>query len=152
MAEGKQSGLVDELVTKLHGDHCKLAWDAIRSSSDDYDKNVLQLSSALLALSMSFMKDLVHPAELHHYYSLYVSWSSFGVAIIAVIFSFQFSIAAHKCHLTNIDEYYLKGKHEALAKGSRWDKYLTFTNFAAGAFFFLGVICTIVFVISNFRS
>ena len=139
-------------IAKLHGDHCKLAWDAIRSSSDEYDKNILQLASALLALSISFMKDLIKPHDVHHYYSLYVSWSAFGLAIVAVVMSFQFSIAAHKRHLARIDAYYLRGDKTALSKASRWDQLLTFTNYVAGCSFFVGVCCTIYFVSRNFRS
>lgn len=139
-------------VAKLHGEHCKLAWDAIRSSSDEYDKNILQLASALLALSISFIKDLIKPHDVQHYYSLYISWSAFGIAIIAVVMSFQFSIAAHKRHLQRIDAYYLNANKTALTEVSVWDRLLTFTNYVAGCSFFAGVCCTIYFVSRNFRS
>jgi heme exporter protein D len=148
----RATGGTSDLKLKLHSDHCKLAWDAIRSSSDDYDKHVLQLSSAFLALSVTFMKDVVKGLPVHHYFSLYTSWVAFGMSIIAVILSFQFSIAAHKKHLNCIDDYYLRNKQEALTRTNRWDILLTVSNATGGGMFLVGVMSTIYFVISNVRS
>jgi hypothetical protein len=138
-----------ELRLSLHSEHSKLAWEAIRSSSSEYDKNILALSSAALGLSLTFMKDIVPLKDITHRYSLYASWMLFAASVLAVIFSFQLSIWAHFKHLENIDDYYLYKVKSALSRKNKWSTPLEIFNVASGLLFFAGLACSVYFVIVN---
>jgi hypothetical protein len=135
---------------RLHSEHCKLAQEAIRSSSDEYDKNLLKLSTLFLGLSLTFMKDIVHVDKLTHIYSLYFSWCLFGLTVLAVIVSFQLSVQANIGHLAVLDDYYLEGNLTALNRSNKWNTAVIIVNLSAGVFFILGIASSVYFVIFNF--
>lgn len=138
-----------ELRLSLHAEHSKLAREAIRSSSEEYDKNILTLSSAALGLSLTFMKDIVPLEHITHRYSLYWSWILFAVSVLAVVCSFQLSIRAHFKHLECIDAYYLQKDDAALSRKSNWSTALEIFNFSSGLFFVAGIASSVYFVIAN---
>lgn len=145
-----QNSSANDFRLKLHGDHCKLAWDAIRSSSDEYDKNLLKLSTAFLGLSLTFMKDVVGTNRITHCYSLYASWASLAAVVLAVVVSFQLSIRANTKHLKALDDYYLQDVQEALNRRNGWSIAVEWTNVFAGLFFVAGLVLSVYFVIANF--
>jgi hypothetical protein len=135
---------------RMHSEHCNLAREAIRSSSDEYDKNLLKLSTVFLGLSLTFMKDIVHVDKLTHIYSLYTSWCLFALTILAVIVSFQLSLQANVKHLATLDEYYLNENLSALSRSNKWNTAVIIANLSAGTFFILGIASSVYFVIFNF--
>jgi hypothetical protein len=150
--EAKQNSVDDTeraLKRTLHLEHCKVAWDAIQSSSDEYDKSILTLSSAMLGLSLTFMKDIVPIAQITHRYSLYVSWICFAVSVLSVICSFRLSIPAHCAHLKCLDDYYLRDDEAALSRKSGWSLIVECFNWASGLFFVRGLASSAYFVFAN---
>jgi len=145
----EESGISRRL--QLHSEHSSLAREAIRSSSDEYDKNLLKLSTVFLGLSLSFMKDIVHPQYLTHVYSLYASWCLFALTVLAVVASFQISLRANLLHLSTLDDYYLSQDSSALNRSNAWNTAVAIVNLAAGAFFVLAIAFSVYFVIANFR-
>jgi hypothetical protein len=137
------------LKRTLHLEHCKVAWGAIQSSSDEYDKSILTLSSAMLGLSLTFMKDIVPMAQITHRYSLYVSWICFTVSVLCVICSFRLSIPAHCAHLKCLDDYYLLDDRTALSRKSKWSAIVEWLNWASGLFFVCGLASSAYFVFTN---
>jgi len=141
----------DQRRHDLYDAHLKQAWQDIQSSTDDFDKNLLAVSSAALGLSVGFIKDIVHfPTAVWHPV-LYVSWVCLAACIVITIFSFRLSVAALKKHLEYLHEYYEKKNDEYLTKKSTAEKVLDWSTWVAAVCFLAGIICTVVFCIRNLR-
>ena len=80
------------------------------SNSETYDRSMLSLSSAFLALSITFIKDIVPVKESLCTWLLYLSWGLFALTIIVVFLSFIYGQKGIKRLLAGAEEYYLKKK------------------------------------------
>src|ERR1700720_504294 len=90
----------------LYDEHRRQAWQQISDSTDNFDRNLLALSSGALALSIAFLKDVAHgTATLMPF--LIASWVLFSLCIAVTLASFQLSIAAHKKALKSYEKRYL---------------------------------------------
>lgn len=122
------------------------------SNSENYDRNILTLSSAGLALSLAFIKDIVPRNEMIAREMLLMSWFCFGLAIVATIVSFQLSQLAIQAALHDAVEYYLYEKEEFQSRECIWAKWTGRLNWTSGAFFFLAMLTTAIFVTQNFPT
>jgi hypothetical protein len=139
----------DKRRQELYDAHLKQTWQDIQSSTDDFDKNLLTVSSAALGLSVGFIKDIVHfPTAVWHPV-LYASWMCLAACVVVTVLSFRLSVAALKKHLGYLHEYYIKKNDEYLTKKSGAEKALEWSTWTAGVFFFAGIICTVAFCIKN---
>lgn len=139
----------DQRRRALYDAHLKQTWQDIQSSTDDFDKNLLAVSSAALGLSVGFIKDIVHfPTAVWHPV-LYVSWVCLAACIVTTILSFRLSVAALKKHLEYLHEYYEKKNEEALTKESTAERALGWSTWVAASCFLVGIICTVAFCIKN---
>jgi len=139
----------DKRRQELYDAHLKQTWQDIQSSTDDYDRNLLTVSSAVLGLSVGFIKDIVHfPTAVWHLV-LYASWVCLAACIVVNVLSFRLSVIALKKHLGYLYEYYIKKNDEYLTKKSAAEKALEWSTWTAGVCFFAGIICTVVFCIKN---
>jgi len=120
------------------------------SNTDNYDKNILTLSSAGLAISLTVFKDIVPIGQTAHIWLLYCAWVSFGCAILATIFSFLISNAALRAELDNAHKYYIEEDESAYGKLSLISKVLGWVNRFSGGFFVLAIISVITFGVINF--
>lgn len=84
------------------------------SNSESYDKAILTLSSAFLALSLTFIKDVLGAGPVRDVWTLYASWMVFAAAIICTVASFRVSDAALNVQVDLIERYY-QGRDEAAA-------------------------------------
>jgi hypothetical protein len=78
--------------------------ERLSSNSEAYDKAILTLASALLALSVTFIKDLLPSSPINHVWLLYGSWIVLTAAIIGTVLSFRISDAALAKQLDQIDQ------------------------------------------------
>jgi hypothetical protein len=90
--------------------------ERLSSNSEAYDKAILTLASALLALSVTFIKDLLPSSPINHVWLLYGSWIVLTAAIIGTVLSFRISDAALAKQLDQIDRYYAHKDDTALAR------------------------------------
>lgn len=121
------------------------------ANSTSYDTAVLTLSSAFLALSVAFIKDVVAPLSTASLLSfLYLSWSSYSLAIISTIASFLVGQAGYRNLIAAAERYYIKGDREAHNVSVQVANRIEKLNILNGAFFTLGTVLLLVFVISNF--
>ena len=127
------------------------AVEAIRSSSDDFDRNILQLSVAFLGVSLSFMKDVVPITSATHLPCLYSSWWCFASATALVLISFWISGKAHFCYLRQLDDAYVRNR-EMYAWANSWDRHLKWLNPTSGSLFLAGVFLSVVFVLVNVKE
>jgi DNA-binding transcriptional MerR regulator len=133
----------------LYDEHRKQAWQDIQSSTDDFDKNLLAVSSAAFGLSLGFIKDIVHLPAAVWLPVLYVSWGCLAACVVTTIFSFRLSVAALKKHLEYLYEYYVNEKAEYLTKKSTAERLLAWFTWVAASCFLAGIACTLIFCIKN---
>jgi hypothetical protein len=147
MEQGEQ-----ERREKLYDDHRKQAWEDLHSSTDNFDKSILTLSSGALALSLSFIKDIVPLGHAAWRLLLYLSWGCFGLCILLTVLSYQLGIRAQQEHLKNLPKYYLQRDEEAPKQRSLFWRLVEAFSWASAGLFALGLICTVVFCIKNLEG
>lgn len=120
------------------------------SNTDNYDKNILTLSSAGLAISLTVFKDIAPHDQTAYVWLLYSAWILFGCAILATIFSFLISNAALRAELEIAHKYYIEEDESVFGKVSLESKILKWVNGFSGGFFVLAIISVITFGVINF--
>ncbi len=122
------------------------------SNTESFDKAILSLSSAGLAISLTFIKFVVPIEKAEQMYFLYSAWISFGLSIVAVIISFISSQAGINEQLKNAEEYYIKNNKKVLDKENRAAILTKWLNHAAALFFVIAIVSIIFFAIWNFNQ
>jgi len=139
----------DKRRRDLYDEHRRQTWQDIQSSTDNFDKNILAVSSAALGFSLAFIKDFAHLPTAAWRPVLYASWLCFATCIVITVFSFRLSVAALNKHLEYLREYYEKKNEEFLMKRSTAGKVLNVFTWVAASLFLGGIICTMIFCIKN---
>lgn len=141
--------MVDEDVKKLHADFTAEVRKRQISSSENFDKSVLTLSSGGLAFSLGFLKDFIPIDRAVQPWVLYASWIALTAATCATIISFLLSLHAQGVAQKNADDYYLRGDDTAIDRRNRWDEWNQGLNFCSVGFFVVGIVLTTLFVSIN---
>lgn len=110
-------------------------------AQEQYDKNVLYLSTGALGVSFAFLKDIVSINDAVSIWWLICAWIFWALSVTAVLYSFYSSRLAMRKAIEAFDD----GK-EQKDKSDVWTSCL---NFASGALFVLGLFSIIVFVYNN---
>ncbi|WP_413725268.1 hypothetical protein [Sodalis sp. RH16] len=122
------------------------------SNTDNYDKNILTLSSAGLAISLTLLKDIASKEGPFWVFFLYMSWVFFGLAILSTISSFLISNKALVKQLAIAERYYLDGDLNAFSEKNKWAQFTSLVNWFSGGFFILAIISVILFGALNFSK
>lgn len=122
------------------------------SNTDNYDKHILTLSSAGLALTLTVVKDIVPQSQTEDFWFLYAAWIFFGCAILTTIFSFSISNLALRAQLDIAHRYYIEEDESAFGKMSLSSKVLNWMNRLSGGCFVLAIVSVITFGIINFNK
>lgn len=120
-----------------------------QASSDSFDNQLLTFSSALLGLSLAFIKDIVPLKMAVWMPCLYFSWAVLAICILSTIASFRFGIEAQKKQCEYLFLYYIKKKDEYLNKKTGWTTAISWCSYVGSATFLLGLVLTISFAIKN---
>lgn len=121
------------------------------ANATTFDNAILTLSSAFLALSVAFIKDVVSPISSAVWLPLlYASWGSFCLAIVAVVGSFMIGQHAYTVLRRGAERYYIKGEQDAFNISVTMSRRIAAANIVHGAFFILGTMLTLAFVLANF--
>ncbi|MEE8057593.1 MAG: hypothetical protein V3T17_07130 [Pseudomonadales bacterium] len=72
--------------------------------NDSYDKLVVTLSGGALALSITFLKDIINVDDAKHIWMLITSWSLFILSLASIFGEILFGIEAYKKAVTQLDE------------------------------------------------
>jgi len=123
------------------------AHTTINNNQQEYDKQLLVLSSGFLAVSLAFIKDVVPLARALHLWLLYSSFIVLVMCVLLVLFSYQLSNAGH----TKVKKYWqaLKAGDKKVEYPHGYAKWVTNVNIASGVVFLLGITLTIIFVSLN---
>ena len=75
-----------------------------QAMQSEYDKAVIALSGGALAVSLTFLKDIIGTKGLQLPRLLWTSWGLFGTSILCVLLSYVTSAKACRCALNQTDE------------------------------------------------
>lgn len=111
-----------------------------QKSQKEYDKAVLILSGGALAVTISFVRDIVggHASCMP---LLFISWVCWGISCASVLYSHFSSVVAHNEAIDAIDN----NREPDIAS----DKLTTVLNRASGGLFLLGLLLFCVFAYLN---
>lgn len=122
------------------------------ANSTNFDTAVLTLSSAFLALSITFIKDVVAPLSGASFLCfLYTSWILHCLALTATVASFMVGQSSYRALISAAESYYLKEDTGAYNVSVTSAKRLEILNNLNGGLFIVGTIFLLVFVITNFN-
>ena len=121
------------------------------SNSESFDKAMLSLSSAGLALSLSFIKFIVPLDKIEQTFFLYTTWCLFGLTIILTITSLLVSQKALENTLKYAEKYYLDDNPKYFNKKDKWNGATNWLNRVPAITFILAIISVIIFTTQNFQ-
>jgi len=120
------------------------------SSSENFDKSVLTLSSGGLAVSLGFLKDFLPIDKSLWAWVLYTSWIALTTATVVTMLSFLASARALDYQQEAGQLYYQFGDDSRI-HGNPWDRVVIWMNRLSGGSFIVGVILTTLFVAINLQ-
>lgn len=74
-----------------------------RKLNESYDKLIITLSAGALALSITFLKDIIGSSEINHPLLLLFAWGLFVLSLTSISSEILFGIKAHKEAIKQID-------------------------------------------------
>lgn len=144
-----KSGEPDDM-TQRHKLYAECRNDLLKrqlSNSENFDRSVLSLSSALLAASIAFIKPAAGAPGIWHAALLAWSWVALAMAIATTMISFLVSQVAIDRQLDFAKRYYLDKEDRALTTRNIPADWTVRLNWCAGIAFGVGVILTVWFAI-----
>lgn len=75
----------------------------VQKLNENYDKLIITLSGGSLALSLTFLKDVIKGNEIQGPILLIVAWGFFIVSLTSILGSLLFGIAANKKAIMQVD-------------------------------------------------
>jgi hypothetical protein len=146
VADDKKDGPTnDELYARLNA----TLSERELSNSENYDKSILMYATGALALSLSFIKDIVPLKEAIGTGYLEASWLFWIGAIVSVLTSFVLGQEANELQRKLALRYYYEDDETAYKEENKWIKYVKRANLTSGVLFVLGALATMVFAWSN---
>jgi hypothetical protein len=122
------------------------------SNSETYDKSLLTLSTALLGISLTFIKDAIDIDTAGAFCLLYVSWFLFSGTIITVMVSFIYGQLVIEELKISAKKYFIDGDKSENDRSQTLYRRLNIVNTLSGIFFVVGVICLALFVGINLEK
>ncbi|HLG58128.1 MAG TPA: hypothetical protein VI485_22465 [Vicinamibacterales bacterium] len=116
-----------------------------RSAYIEFDKAVLALSAGGLALSISFIGELVPSTPPSVLPVLYSSWLLYAICMMSTLLSFLFSQAAFDRELQLIDDHYLRFDNRVHDATNRPAAVVKWLNYVSCAALMVAVALTVVF-------
>jgi hypothetical protein len=117
------------------------------SNSENFDRSVLTLSIAALALSVTFLTKL--PGEVTSPFAMLLSWALFAIAVLSTLGSFLTSQKALEKSIEQAERYYIHCDATAIYEKSRWLRVNAYLTYISGAAFSSGIIALLCFVSQN---
>jgi hypothetical protein len=74
-----------------------------RKLNESYDKLIITLSGGSLALSITFLKDIIGSNEINYPALLLIAWGLFVLSLTAILGEILFGIKAHKQAIKQVD-------------------------------------------------
>lgn len=96
-----------------------------RKLNEGYDKLIITLSGGSLALSITFLKDIIGSNEINFPYLLLIAWGLFVLSLTSILIEILFGMKAHKKAITQVDSGTIHnekvgGKSSYWSSGALW--------------------------------
>ena len=124
----------------------------LAKNSENYDKSILSLSSAILAITLILIKDVININEALYLWELKAAWALLILSIVLTISSYITGRFAIEKQLKNAEKYYLQGQHAYLTKINIWKPFTKTINMASGFSFIFAIIFLVCFVSTNIKE
>ena len=124
----------------------KFQEDALKYSSEQFDKNVLYIASGAFAVSFAFIKDIVpNLSSAECIKILMLSWYAFALAIFSSLVSHYLSVQTYKRSLSVSH----LSRQKQIKKMKPWKVAMIVINISMIALILLGSVLLIYFVQRN---
>lgn len=141
--------LTDEQRVQIQS-HLSYLLGVIKDSQSEYSKQLLSLSSAVLALSVAFLKNLVSIQSAILFPLLYVAWACFLVTIFVTLIAIKISIKAHQIYKEDLEKD-LVGQSGKV--GETWrDKLMPKISWISTSSFAIGILLLVIFSFLNVQK
>jgi hypothetical protein len=122
----------------------------IKDSQSEYSKQLLSLSSGVLALSVAFLKNLVSIALAIWLPLLYAAWALLLLTIFVTLIAIKISIKAHQIYKDDLDKM-LAGRTDTV--GETWrDRLMPCFSWISSSCFAFGILLLVVFSVINIQK
>lgn len=135
--------------------HDKFREDLLKrqlSNNEGYDKAILSLSSAALALSLTAIKFVIPLDNAEHLMLLKVSWSFFLITIICSLVAYLISNHAISKQLVIANDYYIEGLISAQSQKNIYTTINKYINHMTGVVFVVALSLVITFITLNLNG
>ncbi|MBW2187406.1 MAG: hypothetical protein JRG71_13725 [Deltaproteobacteria bacterium] len=122
------------------------------SNTENYDKSILTLSSAGLAISLTFLRSVVPLESAEYLWLAKASWICFLVSIILSLIAYLISNAAISKQLSIAEDYYVNKIQSAFNQKNILSELNNMLNYAVGLLFGLAIIAIVIFVTLNLKQ
>ncbi|EEX92074.1 hypothetical protein VIOR3934_02697 [Vibrio orientalis CIP 102891 = ATCC 33934] len=122
------------------------------SNSEGYDKAILSLSSAGLALSLTAIRFIVPLETATYLWAIKLSWVLFLFTVISTLIAYLVGNQAISKELTKAERYYVQGVVDAHLESNLYQKANHILNRATGVFFAVAISLVVFFVIINIQG
>lgn len=135
--------------------HDKFREDLLKrqlSNNEGYDKAILSLSSAALALSLTAIKFVIPLDNAEHLILLKVSWLFFLITIICSLIAYLISNHAISKQLVIANDYYIEGLISAQSQKNIYTTINKYINNMTGVVFVIALSLVITFITLNLNG
>ena len=122
------------------------------SNNEGYDKAILSLSSAGLALSLTAIRFVVPLETASYLWALKTSWVLFLLTVLSTLIAYLVGNKAIDTQLDIAEDYYLNALVSAQTAKNPYQKFNTILNRFTGIFFGVAISLVVSFVILNING
>lgn len=116
-----------------------------RKLNESYDKLIITLSGGSLALSITFLKDIIGSNEIFCPFLLLIAWGLFVLSLTSILGEILFGIKAHKKAIQQIDDETIRAEKVG-GKSSFWSSVF---HWVAAMSLIVGLLFISVFAFLN---
>lgn len=113
--------------------------------NESYDKLIITLSGGSLALSITFLKDIIGSNEINHSYLLLIAWALFVLSLTSILGEILFGIKAHKKAIKQVDDDTIHSEKV----GGKSSSFSTAAHWVASVSLILGLLFISTFAFFN---
>lgn len=134
-----------EKKTEDHSKYKDWLRETEQKLSEHFDKTMLTITGGALALSITFVKDIIGDGKMLSGWLLITSWVSLTICLIIILWSFHLGLKAYRKAQEQVDE----GVIEEETPGGFFSKLLNILNFLSISLLSLGLISLLSFSYIN---
>ncbi len=113
--------------------------------NESYDKLIITLSGGSLALSITFLKDIIGSNEIYYPFLLLIAWGLFVLSLTSILGEILFGIKAYKKAIQQVDDNTIH-EEKVGGKSSYWSSV---AHWIASISLVLGLLSISIFAFLN---